>query len=322
MPDVPGSSCAARLLLAALLSAGAMLGCARAADAASPSRAARGATATSWTAAKLGLPAAWRLSHGRGRAVVAVVDSGVAPGVRGLRGALVAGHDFVGQGSDTSDDFGHGTVVAGAVAGRPSADGAGGACPTCLVMPIRVIDASGLAQPAAVAAGVRWAVDHGAQVVNLSLVMNGADPAVTDAVQYALSHRVAVVAGAGNTGVATPFWPAALPGVLGVGATDARDRRMSWSNYGGWVAVAAPGCVLTHDPHGSLVRFCGTSAAAALVSGVVALGLAVARTSGADVAAVLLRTAASAEGFGGAGRVDAARLVRTLEASPGTAAAG
>lgn len=303
-PVVRISSRVARL---AALGAAALL-------AAAPSvPAATRAPAPGWSLRKIGAPAAWRDLTSRSRPVViAVLDSGLDPHDPALAGAVVPGHDFVQGGADTSDDFGHGTLVAGVIAGRGSS--LRGACPRCRVMPIRVIDATGHASAAAIAAGIAWAVDHGAAVVNMSFVMPTTDPGIAAAVSDALAHGVVLVAGAGNGGPGAAVYPAAYPGVVGVGASDQADRLEPWSGSGAWVSVAAPGCTRSVGVGGGAADFCGTSSATALVSGVIGLGLAVAPAAGsAGVLAALAATADPVAGGGVAwGRVDAASLLRYL----------
>ncbi len=276
--------------------------------------AAAGAASASWAPAKVRLPEAQRLAAGGRPVVVAVIDSGVDAGDRALRGALVPGHDFVAgdPGTERTDSLGHGTAVAGVLAGRTPH----GACPRCLVMPLRVIGASGTATPTDVAAAIRWAVAAGARVVNLSLAMATPDPDVGAAVAEALASGVVVVAGAGNAGIDGQDWPAAYPGVISVAGTDAHDARETWSNYGSWVDVAAPGCNSTRGARNFSVTLCGTSSATALVSGIVALALShdPAATS-ADVAGALAATSIPVGSFVRWGRVDATSFVRALSAA-------
>ena len=153
-----------------------------------------------WSLQRVGLPQAWRLGRGDPSTVIAVLDSGVDPSDPNLLGALVPGHDFVQGGNDTRDDLGHGTLVAGVIAGRGLNGASPGACPRCLIMPVRVIDAAGNGYAAAIAAGIVWATDHGARVVNMSFVMPTTDAGIASAVSYALAHGVVLVAGAGNGG--------------------------------------------------------------------------------------------------------------------------
>jgi len=190
--------------------------------------------------------------------VVAVVDTGVLkrPGT-----ALEAGIDLVDGDADPHDPSGHGTAVAAGVMA---------ACPGCTILPVRVLSRAGTAPWARVAAGIVWAVDHGADVVNVSIAGPGGSSELRAAVSYARRHDVLVVAAAGNAADARPAYPAAYADVVGVAAEDADGRLHDWSSSGAWVDLAAPGCATL--PIGrSLAAACGTSFAAPLVAGIAAL---------------------------------------------------
>src|SRR5688572_28151941 len=130
--------------------------------------------------------------------VVAVLDTGVS-----LEGVL-AGTDLVDGDADASDANGHGSAVAASVLA---------ACPSCRILPVRVLSDRGAAPWSRVAAGIVWAVDHGARVVNLSIAGPGGSRALRQAVAYAAAHGTVVVAAAGNTASDEPQYPAAYPGV-------------------------------------------------------------------------------------------------------------
>jgi thermitase len=266
----------------------------------------------SWALSRVGAPAAWALTTGAPEIVVAVVDSGIDAGHPDLAGALVPGWDAVDEDDDAHDELGHGTAVAGVIAAR-SDNGLGvtGACWRCSLMPVRVIDAEGVGTAADIAEGIRWAADHGADVVNLSFVLSGPDAGVAAAIDHARARGALVVAAAGNTGTAGPTFPASHPGVVAVTAADEHDRRYPWATYGAWTSVAAPGCSQTIYPGGKYGEFCGTSAAAALLSGVVALVRSAAPGAGAEVVFSALASNAVAVGeWVAAGRVDVGTAVR------------
>jgi subtilisin family serine protease len=247
---------------------------------------------------------------------VAVVDSGVDPSQPDLQGALVAGADFADSSGSTADQYGHGTMVAGVIAARGNnSQGVAGVCWSCLVMPIKVLDANGSGSGASVADGIRWATDHGANVINLSIVLSAPDPAVADAIAYAHDHGVLVVAAAGNAGTGDATYPSAYPGVVSVAATDDADHLYPWSSYGSWVTLAAPGCSMTTTLGGGFANFCGTSAAAPLVAGLAALGYEAGASSEANLEAALERTAVPLPGSVGSGRVDALQLLKQFAAS-------
>lgn len=257
-----------------------------------------------WNLGTIQVPGAWAVSRGAG-AVVAVIDTGVAyedrgpyrraPDLAGTR--FVAGRDFVGNDAhpdDVAPPYGrraHGTQIAGIVADTTD-NGIGGAgvAPGAAIMPIRVLepDLSGSARR--IAMGLRFAADHGAKVANLSIAGPSRARVLKDAIDYAYSRGVTIVAAAGNDGRASVSFPAAYPKVISVGAI-AQDRsRASYSNYGRALDLVAPGGageaadtgygpadgVVAQTLKGGPSEFCycftaSTSAAAAEVSGVAAL---------------------------------------------------
>jgi thermitase len=242
--------------------------------------------------------------------VIAVLDTGVDGDHPDLSPQLVDGFNFVRPGTDTSDDQWHGTAVAGVAAGAPRNDGTlTSYCARCSIMPVKVLDAQERGSDDRIARGITWAVDHGAQVVNLSLSGAEQSAALTRALRYAAARRVVMVAAAGNDGTASPSFPAADPTVIGVAATDPNDRVYGWSNRGKWVTIAAPGVQESTLPGGSHFSFKGTSAAAPAVAGTAALCLSVApRLSPALVQRALIEGADRVAG-NSFGRLNASRTI-------------
>jgi|tagenome__1003787_1003787.scaffolds.fasta_scaffold20982597_5 subtilisin family serine protease len=227
-----------------------------------------------WGLRAAGAPAIWRPGNGSARTVVAVLDTGVDPTQPDLVGALVPGWNALTSTADTKDDFGHGTEVAGVIAARAgNRIGAAGYCPGCAIMPVKVLDSGGRGQSDRIAAGIDWATNHGADVINLSLVLTSPDATVSKAIANAVAHRVLVVASAGNDGGTQPRYPAAEPGVISVAAADPSSNIYTWSTTGRWVSVAAPGCNETGTTAHTFTEFCGTSSATAAASGLIALAL-------------------------------------------------
>ncbi len=271
-----------------------------------------------WGPAKIGMPTVWATSLGSPATVVAILDSGVTANAD-LSGAIVGQTDIVNGDEDATDDHGHGTAVAAIVAGRID-NGVGGAgiCPACSILAVKVADADGDAWDSDIAAGITWAVDHGASVINLSLGGTDDQGELDAAVAYARSSGVSIVAGAGNDGSSTAEYPAALPGVLAVGATAQSDALEAWSQRGDWVDLAAPGTAAVLDREDRNVTFSGTSAATPYVSGALALlASAVPTSTVATREAALTSTAAPlpTEGLIAGGRIDVAAALATLQAT-------
>ena len=222
-----------------------------------------GSAAGGWQGNELALQTAWQVTQGSAGTVVAVVDSGVAADHPALQGRVLPGYDLVNHDGDATDDNGHGTSIADIVAST---------CPQCRILPVKVLDEHALGGWSTIAAGVTWAADHGAQVINLSVGAPRATGELEAAVEGALGKGVIVIAAAGNDGRNEPFYPALYPGVVSVAGIDENRARYGWSNFGSWVTVAAPGCTTSAGLGGSYTsNFCGTSTAAPFVAGVAGL---------------------------------------------------
>jgi len=223
----------------------------------------------------------WEETTGSETIKIAVVDSGVDLTHPDLKNKIVGpGKDFVNDDLNASDDFFHGTAVAGiAAAETDNNEGIAGVAWQAKILPVKVLDASGLGTAEDVADGIRWAADQGAQVINLSLGFDEASGTLLTAVQYAFDKGAVLVAAAGSDGGAVEYPAAFAEYVLAVGATDYNDTVWELSNRGAEVDVAAPGVdVLSTVPTWFFgptvipyVRFNGTSIAAAHVSGLAAL---------------------------------------------------
>ena len=269
-----------------------------------------------WGLRTIGAPLAWDTSTGTSEVTIAVLDSGVDASHPDLAGAVLPGWDFVNNDADPADDRGHGTKVAGVAAAR-SDNGAGvaGVCWSCAVLPVKVLDASGYASWSNVASGITFATDRGADVINLSISGTTGSATLLDAIRYATSRNVVVVASAGNVGDSAVRYPAGYPEVVSVAGSDPSDLRYSWSTYGSWVDVAAPGCEPTTVVGGGYGSFCGTSAATPMVAG--AAGLLAGRP-GATRTSVesALRSTAVAVGYVEHGRIDAGGAMATTSTAP------
>ena len=258
----------------------------------------------------------WAGSTGDPSIVIATVDTGAVE-LPDLEGAFVPGWDFVDGDGDTTDRHGHGTQIASVIAARgDNGEGMAGYCWRCRLMPVRV-SSDGTASEQLIAEGIRFAVDHGARIVNVSLNAPGPpDWAEEAAVAYAVSRGVLVVASAGNTGSTELRYPAAFPGVLAVGGSDESDRLYPWSTHGAWVELTAPGCDMVLDRTVEAGTICGTSFTPAVVSGIAGLLFSLRPSlTAAQVAEALERTAVPVDGVA-AGRVDAAAAMRWLGLEP------
>jgi subtilisin family serine protease len=265
----------------------------------------------------IGLPAAWDLTTGDEALVVAVLDTGVQLDHPDLASRLVPGIDVVNSDAVAADDHGHGTMVAGIVAAQTD-NGAGVAGVTWRgrIMPVKVLDSMGSGTDADVAQGITWAADHGADVVNLSLGGPGSSKVLQAAVDHAVAKGAVVVAAAGNESTDEPHWPAAANGVVAVGATTANNTLASFSNFGAWVDLVAPGVGIASTAlGGGYATASGTSFSSPIVAGVAALARAAdPAASAADIAARLSLGAADLGLPGvdllfGAGLVDALAMV-------------
>jgi type VII secretion-associated serine protease mycosin len=249
-----------------------------------------------WQLPLLHADRAWKYSTGSG-VEVAVLDSGVDASHPDLKGKVMPGIDLVDGSTDGRKDFvGHGTSVADLIAGRRAGTGVVGLAYNATILPVRVLDANNrYGYAATVASGVRWAVDHGARVINLSLGGAAGNAALADALRYAADHDVVVVACAGNVAdhVAKGVWyPARAPGVVAVSGLNAAGEFWSGSVSGPQVALSAPADGLVGARPGGYWHVQGTSFAAPLVSATAALIRARWPTlSAANVVNRLIRTA-------------------------------
>ena len=248
----------------------------------------------------------WQVSTGDPRIVIAVVDTGMDPIPAELT-QVVPGWDIVGNDASTGDDNGHGTWVSSVIAALGNnGTGIAGYCWHCSIMPVRVAEGrEGGALASTIGGGIRWAVDHGARIVNVSLASNGFDSGELDAVEYAEDKGVIVIGAAGNGGDTDPLYPAAYPGVLAVAGTDETDQLDDWSTRGSWVQLAAPGCEMVMDANVGPAYGCGSSFGPPAVSGIAGLLLSIDPGLTANqVKDALLATAHPVAGIGG-GEVDA-----------------
>ncbi|MFF8376893.1 type VII secretion-associated serine protease mycosin [Streptomyces sp. NPDC015661] len=241
-----------------------------------------------WYLDAMGAEEIWQLSTGKG-VTVAVIDSGVEKSNPDLRGQVLEGKDFAADesGDQFTDYTGHGTGMAGLIAGTGNRDGGNGAfglAPGAKILPVRV---SGLdAGEGSMADGdknfnrvippaIKYAADAGAKVINISLGVGTGSESLTDAVKYALDKGALVFASVGNSGDKgnRPEYPGATPGVVGVGAVDQKLTHIPTSQHGDQVDIVAPGKDTVHACGGGtgMCKSTGTSDATALASAAAAL---------------------------------------------------
>ena len=216
----------------------------------------------------------WDLEFGTRNVVVAVIDTGIDAKHPEFLGKLVKGYDFVNKDNNPDDDNGHGSMCAGIIGAQAdNAQGIAGVAFGCRIMPIKVLDKSANGSYSNIAKGIRYAADHGAKVINLSLAGTSSSSTLSKVIDYAAGKGAVLVAAAGNDGKKDKKrYPAAYANVISVGAVDRFSQRINISNYGTWVDVAAPGeGIYSTYPGNSYRTMRGTSMATAYVSGEAAL---------------------------------------------------
>lgn len=243
---------------------------------------------------------AWQYTKGKKSIIVAVVDSGIDHTHEDLKDQIwintkeipdnqidddnngyvddVRGYNFVGNNNKTMDTEGHGTHVAGIIGASHNSIGIMGIMKDVRIMTVRVLDGWG-GEQAKIAKGIDYAIDNGADVINLSLTGSREMPIVYESLLRAQKKNIIVVAAAGNFNTSTPYYPAAynLPNIISVASVDLNNIKSTFSNYGkDHVHVFAPGSdIYSLKPGNNYVLNSGTSMAAPVVSGIVGLILSV-----------------------------------------------
>ncbi|WP_203245822.1 S8 family peptidase [Sporosarcina beigongshangi] len=220
----------------------------------------------SWGAERIGAKTMQKaLAPTKNNVIVAVIDTGVDYTHSLLKDRIVNGYDFVDNDADPMDVQYHGTHVAGVIADTTPAN--------VKIMPIRALNADGNGYDSHVAEGIRFAVDHGAAVINMSFGGEEYSRFLTDAIDYALSKNVLIVVSSGNEGGDTAnYYPASNEKVIVVSAVDQNDNVTQFSNTGTTIDISAPGVgIISSIPGEQKGSMSGTSAAAPFVSGVAAM---------------------------------------------------
>lgn len=286
--------------------------------------------AEQWGYAKINAPLAW--ANGALKPVaVAVVDTGVDLNHPDLKERLLPGYNAIERGQPPKDDNGHGTHVAGTVGAiNDNGIGVAGMAPNARILPVRVLGGAGSGSLFGIADGIRWASDHGANVINLSLGGPSDSQILASAIQDAIRSGVTVVAAMGNSGKNEKLYPAAYPGVIAVGATDPADQKASFSTMGSHIAVSAPGvkilstmptydCWLTKNHPDKFQKeysfLNGTSMATPHVAGLAALVIGANRAASPEQVRKVIQSAVvdlgkpGADDDFGTGRIDAAKAL-------------
>lgn len=263
---------------------------------------------------------AWNVSLGNG-IKVAILDTGINLSHPDLAGKIVAQKVFTTN--SIEDNNGHGTHVAGIIAANTNNGiGVAGVCPNCQLIIGKVMDDNGDGTTSNTIAGIIWAADQGAKVINLSLGTTdpASSPLYQQAITYANQKGAVIVAAAGNSNTAAKLYPAANQGVISVGATDNTNKKASFSSYGDWVKLAAPGTNIlstmpNHTNEKGVLNYgydSGTSMAGPFVAGVAAL---VAATQyGTSPQAIENRLYATANKINGTGTFWSQGLVNATDA--------
>jgi thermitase len=228
--------------------------------------------ANQWALRKIFAPLAWNRTHGSSGVLVAVLDTGVDLTHPDLIGKIAGTQNFVSTGP-VDDVFGHGTHTAGTVAANTN-NGVGVASlgyDTRLLI-AKVVGDNGQGSLSTVAAGIEWAADNGAKVISMSVAGSDFSNTLRDAVDDAWNQGIVLVAAAGNNGSNAYMYPAAFEHCIAVAASDELDRRCSFSTYGSWVHISAPGNhILSLRRGGGTAYMSGTSMACPHVAALAAL---------------------------------------------------
>jgi len=286
--------------------------------------------AKQWNLKQIDAEGAWSQGVNGQGVTVAVIDTGISQGPDLKQTKFVGGYDFVNDRKEATDDNGHGTHVAGTIAQSTNNKyGVAGIAYGAKLMPLKVLSRAGGGTVSDIAEAIRFAADNGADVINMSLGGGGESKLMREAIDYAHSKGVVVVAAAGNSGVSGASYPALYENVIGVSATGPDKSKTGYSNYGKGVDIAAPGGTTRSSEADGVLQetinprtpgefafkyFQGTSMAAPHVAGVAALIKSQGRGASADrVQQILLSSATPVKGdeanHFGAGLLNAQKAV-------------
>ncbi|BAU27325.1 type VII secretion-associated serine protease mycosin [Aneurinibacillus soli] len=226
-----------------------------------------------WNMPAINMEQAWDISKGSDAVTIAVIDTGLDLHHLEFTDKVVDGYNVLNPGALPQDDNGHGTHVAGIIAARTNnGRGVAGVTWNNKLMPIKGIGGNGSGSSFDIAKGIIWATDHGARVINMSVGNYQSSSVLHDAIKYAFSKDVVMVAASGNDHSSQPSYPASYPEVISVAAIDQNGNQAPFSNFGSSVDLAAPGVDIpsTYLP-GEYAALSGTSMACPHVSGLAGL---------------------------------------------------
>ena len=224
-----------------------------------------------WPLASIQISSLWQKTMGSQDILVAILDTGIDKSHEDLSGQIEAEANFT-DAPGPGDIHGHGTHIAGIIAAKNNSIGIVGLAPGCRLLNVKVADDRGRCQVSDLVEGIIWAVDNGANVINISIEIKESYPDLEEAINYAWNHGVVVIAAAGNNGGESPVYPAFYEDCIAVAAVKEDNSLAPLSNQGDWIDLAAPGFkIFSTLPDDSYGYETGTSFATAHVSGIAAL---------------------------------------------------
>ncbi len=226
-----------------------------------------------WHLGKIEAPAAWDITTGSAQMPIAIIDSGIDLDHPDLAQKILPGFNFLDDSTNGDDVYGHGTAVAGAATAiSDNLTGVSGVSWQSPVVPLVVLNGSNYATYYDMARAIIWAADHGIKVINISLGGSSSSTTLQNAVNYAWGKGCLIFASAANANTSTKYYPAACNNVVSVAATDKYDKKASFSNYGDWIDITAPGhYIYTTKNGGSYGYYSGTSFSSPISAGLAAL---------------------------------------------------
>ena len=273
-----------------------------------------------WAVSAIMATLAWQKTSGIPDVYIAVLDTGIDEMHEDVAGQVIDRANFT-DSSTTADIYGHGTHVAGIIAAAHNNLGIDGMASGCRLLNVKVADDGGWCDSASIAKGIRWAVDRGAKVINISLYTLKPSQELEESVNYAWSKGAVVVAPSGNGIGSEIVYPAYYVNCIAVAATNVNDMVTSWSGDEEWVDIAAPGKdIFSTIPHNTYQYKSGTSMASAYVSGLAGLLFSMSSTPdysnlSNDRVRSAIETSCDATNVSTTGRINAEKAIDALSAS-------